>query len=278
MIYDFEDEILEGMVSMIKKTISVALVFLLAAAMLTACGSPAANGGSSSNPADTNASATSQPTAKAAAQAGGAATISESFNNFEKVKGDALTRITTLTENNTDLAMFSLTLLPFSVMDLTLLPLTVLSEDTNAAAMALGVFGMSGIKIDKSGNTSTITYTDSTGKKTVQTSQFDAATESLKSTLTDDTGKETLFFEYVRIGTGYAAQYYSVDSSGTQVYTAFFDATDVAAFGVKTTTEKPASIYGNTGVTVDIVKSADTYIIAQGAKVTTHENGVDKTY
>jgi hypothetical protein len=262
-----------------KRRISVALALLMAALMLASCvnaggiSNPAASGKTTVTKAPAGANATSAP-----AVAGGASNVSDSFNNYMKVKGDALTRITNLTEKNTDLAMFALTLLPFSMIDLTLLPLTVLSEDSTAVAAALGVFGMTGIKIEKSGNTATITYTDSTGKKAMQTSQFDAATESLKSSLTDDTGKETLYFEYVRIGTGYAAQYYSVDSSGTQVYTAFFNNSDLSAFGVKTTSEKPASIFGNAGVTVDIVKSADTYIIAQGDKVTTHDNGVDKTY
>lgn len=263
-----------------KKPLSIALAFIFAVAMLAGCNSstPAA----SDAPAVSGVPAASETPAAvdsaAPAVVSGDATPSASFTRYSTMKSNALTRITDMTGTNDELALYSLTLLPITMVDLTLIPLSLLTGETAYTDDALAMLGVQGLKIDNTNGGYTITYTDSEGKKLVQTCLYDAATDSIQSSITDESGKETMFFEYVKAGNGYAAQYYTVDESGTTVITGFFDEFNISAFGLKSANQKPASIFKNAGVTVDIVKSGDTYMILQDGKLTVHDNGTDKTY
>lgn len=259
-----------------RKTFVAILALLLALSMLAGCtgnlnplGTKAP--GSAEKPATDDA--TSAPIS-----VGGSGKLSDSFNKYLEVKGKAFDRLTKQMESNPDLAMMGLTMLPITMVDLTLIPMTVLSEDSTAAAMALGMLGMKDTKISIEGGVYSITYTDSEGKKSTQTCKYDKATDSVQSAITDESGKETLFFEYVRVGSGYAAQYYTTDETGTNVFTSFFDESKISAFGVQATDAKPASIFKNNSVTVDIVKGADTFAILDGDKLTIHDENGDKTY
>lgn len=253
-----------------KKAMTVAISMLLLVSLLAGCGGKPGPV-TSADPGGT-------PAADKPASGGKASTPSESFTAYMEAKNLAYERLSAKIDENEELGLYGLTLLPFVMMDLTLIPITALVGDDAAGAAALSMLGMNGVEIDRAGDTFTITYTDNEGKKTVQTCSYDAATDSMQSSITDDTGKETMFFEYARTGKGYAAQYYAVSDDGTQVYTAFFNDTDMAAFGIKATEEKPASIYKNGSVTVDFVKGADTFIMLDGDKLTVHDDGEDKTY
>ena len=277
---------------MLKKSISLVMAIVFIAAMLTSCGmvndvvDQAKNALKSSEPADTEKpeeTETPQDSEKPAATENAVVanpqTPSESFAKYAELKGKAFERITAKMEANTDLALYSLTFLPISLIDLTLIPITVLTADSEASAAALAMLGMADIKVEESGGKYTITYKDKDEKKLVQTCEYDKGTDSLKTWITDEAGKETIYFEYVKIGCGYAAQYYALDEeNGSQIMTTFFDDSGVAAFGIQKTENKPASIYKNGSMNVDIVKGGDTYMILDGDKITVHDNGEDKTY
>lgn len=258
-----------------KKLVSLALALILLLASLTACTTPA-SANTKAPIATVEATETAEPTE--APVTGTAGSPAESFAKYMQVKATAYDRLSKKMEGNEELALYGMVLLPVSLVDLTLIPLSAMTADAAAGQAALEMLGMKDIKIDNAGGKFSITYTDSEGKKATQTATYDAATESVQSSVNDETGKEILFFEYVSTGSGYAAQYYMVDETGTTVITAVFDDSSLVAFGLKSVTEKPASIYKNSGVTVDLVKDADTYLILDGDKLTVHDENGDKTY
>jgi hypothetical protein len=258
-----------------KKTFAVILALLLAIGMFAGCnGNPGPNAPAASKAPQANGN-DATPAPVSGSKTG---KLSDSYNTYLEVKSAAFERLTKEMETNSDLAMMGMTFLSITLVDLTLIPMTVVSEDSSAAGIGLGILGMKDVKVTNNGGVYTITYTDSNDKKMKQTCQYDAGTDSVQSTISDESGNETMFFEYVKVGSGYAAQYYSVGDNGAEIMTAFFDATSMAAFGVQKASAKPASIFRNSGVTVDLVKGADTYAIMDGDKLTIHENGADKTY
>ncbi len=262
-----------------KKIVSIVLVLLFLMTIFSACGLPLVP---PNLPAAPNAPGSAESAAPAgtepAAPAEGSGTPSGSYGKYIDLKGKAFERISAKIEEKPELALYSMTLLPFTMVDLSLLPLSVMTSDSAAAAAALSMMGMKDVKLDTSGGKYSVTYTDSEGNKITQTCLYDAATDSVQSTIADQTGKETMFFEYVKVGSGYAAQYYSVGDDENDVYTAFFDESNISAFGIQKANARPASIFKNTGVTLDLVKQGDTYMILQDGKLLVHDQGQDKTY
>lgn len=274
------------------KKVSLLLCALLAAASLLAGCTPAAPAATkapvaSEAPAATAAPAESAAPADTEASAAPVTAVSDgtpsgSFGAFSTMKSAALQRLTDKFGANADLAMDAMTILPFTMVDLAVLPVTALTgnaqTDNVAATAALGMLGMKDVKINQAGDKYTVTYSDSKDKKGSLTCEYDAATDSMRNEVTDETGKVVLICEYVKVGKGYACQYYDVESTGTQVLTAIFDDSNLSAIGITDTTKEPASIYKNANLTVDFVKAADTYFLLQDGKLTVHEKGEDKTY
>jgi len=271
-----------------KKTLSVTLAFVFLIVMLTSCGAPSIPGnvldpaaskapGASDAPAEPDEP--DAPAASSTVDTSGLGPIGASFARYTDMKGKAYERVSAKIEEKPELGMYAMTLLPITMMDLALIPLTIVDMDETAAAMTLGFLGAENVKVSKDGNKRTVTYTDSEGKSVKFAADYDQATDSVQAAITDDTGKEALFFEYVKVGGGYASQYYSAESEGsTEVITAFFDESNITAFGFKKSAGKPGSIFKNTGITADLVKGGDTYVVMQDGKTTVHENGQDKTY
>ena len=173
----------------------------------------------------------------------------------------------------------AMTLLPVSMVDLSLIPLTFLAADLQAASAGLAILGMNDVDIDKSGDQYTMTYADGDGNKVVQTCVYDKASDSIQTSIADAAGTETLFFESVRVGNGYASQYFTKNDDGTFTkITSFCDESNITAFGVESADSKPASIFKNNGMTVDFVKNGESYIILNGDTLTVFENGSEKTY
>ncbi|MGI5848685.1 MAG: hypothetical protein ACOX8Q_01220 [Christensenellales bacterium] len=208
-----------------------------------------------------------------------AASPSGSYTKYMEMKGTAYDRINAKLEDNEDLYLsVGLSLLPVALVDLSLIPLTVLVEENTGAEMALAMFGMSEVAIDRNGQEYTITYTDQEGNKNAQTCIYDPATDSLQSSIIDSAGKEVVFFEYIKVGNGYASQYFMHDESGYTKITSFFDESSSAAFGIETTDKKPDSIFKTGNQTVDFVKNNEMYFILKGNSLTVSENGQEKTY
>jgi hypothetical protein len=171
-----------------------------------------------------------------------------------------------------------MSLFTVAAVDLSLIPLTVVSAG-EGGEMALEMLGMTDINVTHNGNDYSVSYKDPEKGTVTQACKYDPATDSLQSTITDSTGKETMFFEYVRIGNGYASHYYMDNGDGTFTeLTSFINDTDTAAFGIASASAQPASILGNTSLNEDFVKTAETYFILKGDSLKVFENGEEKTY
>jgi uncharacterized protein YceK len=127
----------------------------------------------------------------------GFASPAESYAKFAELKGAAYERISEKLSASEDMeiSMVSMAMLPVVMIDLSLLPLTVLTSDPSGSAAALGMMGMSGVDVKMNGQEYVITYSDGDGNQLTQTSEYDKATDSLKSTLSTSEG-ESIYFEY----------------------------------------------------------------------------------
>ncbi len=203
-------------------------------------------------------------------------TPSDSYGVYVTVKSNAIQRISDKIEGNDELSLtVGLGMLPVTMIDLSLLPLSVLSME--GAESALAMFGMTTADISRNGNDYSITYSDREGKTFTQTCSYDPAADTLQSSVLEG-GIETLFFEYVRVGNGYAAQYYYDNGDGKyKTITMFFNDTDTIAYGIMSSDEKPASIKGGS-LTVDFVKNDESYCIMQGDALTVFDKGEAKSY
>lgn len=250
-------------------------------------------GDTAANPAD-DANAVTAPdsgSSSSGASSASADTPSGAYTNYITVKDDAYNRISDKVDADDTGALalsVGMALLPVVMTDLELLPLTLVGLDSSAFS-ALSLLGMTGVDVKQDGGVYTITYTQSNGSSSdddsaatastvTQTCEYDAATNSMKSVVTTD-GEETMYFEFVAAGNAYASQYYSQNSDGTyDLIKCFVNDTDTAAFGVETATAEPASIYKNTGLTEDFVKSETSYFMLDGDQLTVFDNGTVSTY
>jgi hypothetical protein len=203
-----------------------------------------------------------------------------SFSTYMDIKSKAYDRVSAKIEENEELSMsLGLAVLPVTMVDLALIPLTVVGLDQKTGEMALSSLGIQGVKIEQSGSVYTLSYKDDKGNTIKQTCEYDAATDSVKSSVIEN-NKEIMYFEYVKVGKGYASQYFMLDeeSGHYSLITGFFDESSIVAFGFEEATKKPSSIYKGTGITKDFVINDDTYFILENNKLTVLENGKTKTY
>ncbi len=209
----------------------------------------------------------------------GFASPSESYAKFVELKGAAYERINDKLSNSEDMeiSMVSMAMLPVVMVDLSLLPLTVLTSDPSGSAAALGMLGMSGVDVKMNGQDYVITYSNEDGEQLTQTSQYDKATDSLKSTLSTSEG-ESIYFEYTRVGDGYASQTFMKNDDGSYLLIkSYFDETNIAAFGIESADSKPASIIGNAaGLNKDFVKNDEMYTIFENDQLLVVQDGTEK--
>lgn len=226
----------------------------------------------------------SQDTAEAESPAGGitapagAMTPADAYAKYAGAKSSAYDRINAKLEEHQELYLsVGMALFPVAMIDLSLIPLTVVGLDD--AGMALSMLGIANVAVDKSGDTYSVAYKDDQGRTVALTCEYDPASDSMRSISTRD-GQELLLFEYARSGDGYASQYYVWDEESKDYswITGFFNETDIAAFGVSTVAQKQASIFKGKGLTKDFVINKDGYFILEGDKLTVLENGQAKTY
>ncbi len=261
-----------------KRKLFTMIAAVLIITLLAACGTPAVPKSNETGAANSEAPAKStsaEPNTNSGTAAG---TPSEGYVRYTELKGKSYDRLTAAMDKNTDLAMYGLSLMPVVMVDLSLIPLTVLTADPGAGATALEMLGMANVKVQQNGAKYTITYADKDGNKSVQTCEYDAAADSMQSLITDGTGKEVMFFEFVKVGTGYASQYYMSEEGGYSKITSFFDDANITAYGIEKTDTKPASIFKNGPQGEDFVKNGEFYMILKDGKMTVSEKGAEKTY
>ncbi len=264
---------------------ALALVFSLAGCATVKPQASEPGGAASEEPAGVSAAVSGEPEAaesaapEVSAPADAPSDPSSSYSAYITVKGNAYDRINKKLEANEELYMsVGMSLFTVSMVDLALIPLTVVSLGEGSEA-ALEMLGMTDAKITNNGNDYSLTYSDPENGSVTMTCKYDPATDSVQSTLADATGKEAMFFEYVRIGGGYASQYYMDNGDGTfTLVTSFINETDTAAFGIQSADAQPASIFGNTSLNKDFVVNDEAYFILEGDSLTLLENGEAKTY
>ena len=195
---------------------------------------------------------------------------SEGYQNYLTVKGDAIDRIMKATETSDAMSLtVTMSIMGYSMMDLTLIWMTLFTDDLLGTEAAMAFMGMKDVKVTSDSSGYTITFKDDNGGIVKQTCQYDAAKDQLTSTMYDADNKVSMFFEYVNLGDNtYASQYYYPSDDNYQVVRAYFDTSDVAAFGTLNSNEKPASILGKSGLDESFVKNDETYFILKGGKPT----------
>lgn len=217
-------------------------------------------------------SATDKPGASAAKVP--AKNPSEGYTNYSSAKSAAMDRIYAALEESDDMGVSAgLGMLSIAMLDLSLVPLTVLNDYPEAAAGMLGMLGMEDVKVDGGNGDYTITYKNSEGQVNKQTCKYDVAKDQLTSTLYDQNGKESLIFEYVNLGGEYASQYYFPSDDGYETIRFYFDMDNVAAYASITAKDAPASIIGKSGFNEDFITDAESYLILKDGKLTVMEDG-----
>jgi hypothetical protein len=203
---------------------------------------------------------------------------SEGFTNYTTYKNAAYERITNAAEGNDSLAMtVGFGYLGVTMVDLSLISLTMFTDDIVSSELAMSMLGMEDVKITGSGNEYTITYKDSDGASIKQTCTYDPVKDQLSSTLYGADGKIAIFFEYVFLGDAYAAQYYYPSDEAYEIIRAYFDKDNVAAFGILSASDEPPSILNKTGFNEEFVKNDESYIILVDEKLTVFDEGTITT-
>jgi hypothetical protein len=204
---------------------------------------------------------------------------SSSYNAYLEMKSGAYDRISSKLESGEELYMsVGMSLFTIGIVDTALIPLTIISAGEGSKT-ALEMMGATDIGITHNGNDYTLTYNDPDKGSVTVACKYDPAADSAQSTVSNSTGKEQMFFEYVSIGNGYASQYYLDTGEGMfKRITSFLNGEDTAAFGVESVDARPDSIIGNTSLTKDFVINGEAYFILEGDSLTVLENGEPKTY
>ena len=273
-----------------KKILCVALALVLIFS-LSACG---ANSAKSSNSPDTKNSPNS-PSANQSANnntnnsnssnaPSSNATItntpSEAYGKYTDMKGIAYNNISGKMSENVELVFSAvLTILPVAMVDLTLIPLTIIGVEGGEAALTF--LGMGNINIEQSGDVHTITYTSSDGASMTQTCEYDAATDSLKSIISDiGESLDSLVFEYTRCGDGYVSQYamYEEERGDYTLIKMYFNADGDVTIGIENISGKPDSIFKKTGFSSDFAHNKSSYFALEGGTLTVFSDGKTKTY
>ncbi|NLO47466.1 MAG: hypothetical protein GX111_03965 [Clostridiales bacterium] len=209
-----------------------------------------------------------------------AGTPSESYAKYLEAKSVATEKIyDKLDENSDETWMLSLTLLPITMVDLALIPLSVFtSTDPAVITGALEFFAYTDIDFHVSGNTYTLTYDDGNGEKSSLVCDFYPDQNAASCTMQDGNGAEVMFFEFVESGSGYLSQYYYPDDStgGYTMLKSYFD-NNIITYGIKAVDTKPATIIGGRQG-ADFVNDCDTVFIMEGDTLTVIEEGVETVY
>lgn len=210
----------------------------------------------------------------------GFASPSESYLKFVELKSAAYERISDKLSSSEDMeiSMVSMAMLPVVMIDLSLLPLTVLTSDPSGSAAALGMMGMSGVDVKQNGQEYVITYSDEDGNVFTQTSEYEKATDSLQSSLSSPDG-ESVYFEYTRVGEGYASQTFMKNDDGSyMLIKSYFDESNIAAFGIESADSKPDSIIGKAaGLNKEFVINDELYTIFENGQLLVVQEGTEKT-
>ena len=221
-----------------------------------------------------------KPSSSSGSGSGGAdkfANPSDGYSAYAEVKSSSYDRLSAKIDEHPEL-VFSVgfALMPVVFIDLSMIPLTMLGTDS-ASFAAMSILGMENFDITRSGDTHTLTYTDSDGSVMMIVCRYDEASDSMSCTFSEN-GTNTMYFEYVRVGSGYASQYSSYEGDGSFSLIKMFCDDDRVGIGMDTVNVNPNSIYKDSSVGLDFVRTNESYFILDHDVLTIYSDGELETY
>lgn len=139
--------------------------------------------------------------------------VADSYSAFVEAKNAVVGNIVDGLTSNPELALVAFGLAEVIMLDVVLIPATVLGNGEIVTNAALSVLGFADIDYSENGNSYTIKYKDNQGKRNTFTGTYDDSADSLICTIKED-GKEVFTAEYYKTSFGYVTQYHSVNDDG----------------------------------------------------------------
>ncbi len=194
-------------------------------------------------------------------------TASTFISAYMDAKSEVVNKILDGLTTNPDTVMTAMSFLGISMSDLYILPAMYFGLGETSVSTALAFMGAKDVVYDESGNTYTITYTNSDDQQATMTGTYDSG-KSIVCTGTVN-GTENVYTEIFRTSFGYVGQFYVIADDGTiTVYLIAIDGED-GSVGILTGTDRPASLTGSESA--DFPKSASEWYAIEGSTIT----GVD---
>jgi hypothetical protein len=157
------------------------------------------------------------------------------------------------------------------MVDITVLPITAIGG-TEEALSTLESLGFIGVKVRQEGEEYIITYKGPDGQDYTQSCRYDASLDSIQSTVTDSSGRETVLFEYIKTADGYTAQYFFGDTAEYPWVTVYVGA-DISALGVSASGDRPDTLLLSATLGSDYVKKCETYFMLESDKLIIFDSG-----
>lgn len=169
--------------------------------------------------------------------------ITESYTKYTELKSKAYDKLNeAIGEGENYNFTLAMGMLGFASMDLSLIPITVCGLDKEAAMAGLA-FLYSNIDYKSNKDGCKVTFNVKDGEKMTYDIIYDEKTDSLKTKVYSE-DQLSIVSEYVKLKSGYATQFYSVEETETYVFKSIFDENKIVV-GKTTVSAEPESIFKN---------------------------------
>jgi hypothetical protein len=255
-----------------KKYLSLALVFVLVASLLTGCAKAKDAAEAAVSDAISDAVSTAVDTEEAAMEpeasqsAGGSDsdTASAFYGAYIEAKSAVLDRLMDGIGSNPDTMMSAFSFLGITMSDLYLLPAMYFGLDESSVAAAMAFMGAKDVSYSAQGNNYTVTYHDSDDKEAKLVGTYDKGNSLLAIGTT--AGTENVFAETYRTAFGYVGQFYFLSDDGTATLYQVAVSGQDGVFGITTGGARPSPLTGKESV--DFPKSASEWYAIFGDNIT----------
>lgn len=197
-------------------------------------------------------------------------TIADSYDKYSKLKTEAYEMLNNSSEYSANYNL-SLGLLGFVTVDLSLIPITFCGLENAAAVSALEFFYQD-IDYKTTKDSCDLTFKTENGEDMTYNTKFDEKTDSVQTKIYLN-GKLQYISEYIKLNTGYATQFYSVNDDQTSTYKSIFDSEKIVV-GMQSNTSEPESLFKNAAIaTEEWTKSQELWSKYENNKVTSIYDG-----
>ena len=139
-------------------------------------------------------------------------TPQQSYAAYMEAKSGLTTALTDALADDPDYEMESMVLLGVVLVDIVIMPATVLGAGQEAAVTALGMFGATDVKYTQNGNRYTVTYKNQDGEAYEFQAKYDPAADALVCEVTSGGEDAGVYYEYRKAPFGYVGQIYTFES------------------------------------------------------------------